>query len=213
MANMQLDVTFRNIDSSEALKSYAREKVERVNKYLDRPMEAHVVLFAERHEMHADIVIHVHQADLVLRGKAKQDDIYASIDGAMDKIERQLRRYKGKLKNHKPSANGTPLKVRLGVLAPDAMLPETLVEDGEATATPEANGAEAETEAATPADGPSVVRNTEFLAKPMTVDEAIMQMDLMNNEFYVFRNAQTEDVNVIYRRKDGNIGLIEASRE
>ena len=209
MANIQLDVTFRNIDSSEPLKDYAREKVERVTKYIDRPMEAHVVLFAERHEMHADIVIHVHQADLVLRGKAKEPDMYASIDGAVDKIERQLRRYKEKLKNHKPSANGTPLKVRLGVLTPDAMLPETLVSGGSA-AVPQPNG-----EASAPAggQGASVIRNTEFLAKPMTVDEAIMQMDLMNNDFFVFRNAQTEDVNVVYRRKDGNIGLIEASRE
>ena len=100
MAAMQLDVTFRNIESSEALKAYAREKVERVNKYVDRPMEAHVVLSSERHVMHADIQIHVAQSDLVLRGKAKEEDLYASVDVAMDKIERQLRRYKEKLKSY-----------------------------------------------------------------------------------------------------------------
>ena len=211
MAAMQLDVTFRNLESSDALKRYAREKVERVNKYVDRPMEAHVVLSSERHEMHADIRIHVHQSDLVLRGRAKQEDMYASVDVAMDKIERQLRRYKEKLKNHKPSANGAPLKVRYGVLAPEGLVPEELLADGAPTAA--GDGAETAEVPATPEGTPRIVRNTEFLAKPMTVDEAVMQMDLMNNEFLVFRDAQTAGVNVIYRRKDGNIGLIEASRE
>lgn len=211
MATMQLDVTFRNIDSTSALKRYAQEKVERVKKYVDRPMEAHVVLFAQRHHMHADIQIHVHQSELVLRGKANEEDMYASIDLAMDKIERQLRRYKEKLKNHKPSANGAPLKVRYGVLAPEGLVPEALL--GNETFTAGTDGA---LEVEAPADGesgPRVIRNTEFFAKPMTVDEAVMQMDLMNNQFLVFRDASTEGVNVIYRRKDGNIGLIEAGRE
>ena len=213
MAAMQLDVTFRNIESSEALKAYAREKVERVNKYVDRPMEAHVVLSSERHVMHADIQIHVAQSDLVLRGKAREEDLYASVDVAMDKIERQLRRYKEKLKNHKPSANGAPLKVRYGVLAPEGLVPEALLADGMPTVA--AGDAAGPDDAGAPAAGDAsrIVRNTEFLAKPMTVDEAVMQMDLMNNEFLVFRDAQTAGVNVIYRRKDGNIGLIEASRE
>ena len=214
MPAMQLDVTFRNIESSEALKAYAREKVERVNKYVDRPMEAHVVLSSERHEMHADIQIHVHQADLTLRGKAKEEDMYASVDVAMDKIERQLRRYKEKLKNHKPSANGAPLKVRYGVLAPEGLVPEELLADGVPTVGGRGRGEPRRRPATRPPSGGSrIVRNTEFLAKPMTVDEAVMQMDLMNNEFLVFRDAQTAGVNVIYRRKDGNIGLIEASRE
>ncbi len=178
MAAMQLDVTFRNIESSEALKAYAREKVERVNKYVDRPMEAHVVLSSERHEMHADIRIHVHQSDLTLRGKAKEEDMYASVDVAMDKIERQLRRYKEKLKNHKPSANGAPLKVRYGVLAPEGLVPEELLADGVPTVAAGDAASPDGASATPPAEGASrIVRNTEFLAKPMTVDEAVMQMD------------------------------------
>ena len=210
MATMQLDVTFRNIDSSEALKTYANQKVERVKKYVDRPMEAHVVLSTERHEMHADIQIHVHQSNLVLRGKAVHNDMYAALDLAIDKIERQLRRYKSKLKSHKPTASGVPLKVRYGVLAPSGLVPET--ELGFEATKPNNDSAGAvpaikEEEQA----GPRIIRSNEFLAKPMSLDEAVMQMDLMNNEFLVFRNAETEEVNIIYRRKDSNIGLIEAT--
>ena len=212
MATMQLDVTFRNIDSSDALKTYANQKVERVKKYVDRPMEAHVVLSTERHEMHADIQIHVHQSNLVLRGKSVHNDMYAALDLAIDKIERQLRRYKSKLKSHKPTASGEPLKVRYGVFAPAGLVPETelgyeATEPKEMPPTP----APAPEPAPEVSDGPRIIRSNEFLAKPMSLDEAVMQMDLMNNEFLVFRNAETEEVNIIYRRKDSNIGLIEAT--
>src|SRR3712207_4561644 len=95
---MQMNITFRQFGTSDSLKEYAREKVDRVNKLLDRAGEAHVVLSLERHLHHADITIH--SGSWVLRGREKSEDMYASIDLAMDKIERQLRRYKEKLKNH-----------------------------------------------------------------------------------------------------------------
>lgn len=190
MADIKLDVSFRNLESSPALHDYAKSRVERVLKYVDRPMDAHVTLSHRRHEMHADIQINVHQANLVLRGKAVRDDMYAALDLAMDKIERQVRRYKDKLKNHKPTPDGTPLKVKYGVLD---------------TGT-DATG---ENDAPSP---PKIIRSTEFLARPMALEDAVMQMDLMNNDFLVYRDASKGGVNVIYRRKDGNIGLIEASR-
>ncbi|NPC87077.1 ribosome-associated translation inhibitor RaiA, partial [Pyxidicoccus fallax] len=95
---MQFNITFRQFGASDSLKEYAREKVERVNRLLDRAGEAHVVLYLERHLHHADITIH--SGAWVLRGREKSDDMYASIDLAMDKIERQLRRYRDKLKTH-----------------------------------------------------------------------------------------------------------------
>jgi putative sigma-54 modulation protein len=192
---MQFSITFRHMDASDFLKDYSREKVERVNKYLDRAGSAHVTLSLERHLHHADIQIHA--GSWVLRGREKSEDMYASIDLAMDKIERQLRRYKEKLKSHHSKEfvhhqEGAlhHLKVRHDVLS----LP-----------TPEQH-AQPEVET-----GPRVIRTNEFLAKPMTVDEAVMQMDLMNNEFLVFTNAASREMNVVYRRKDGHYGLIEAS--
>lgn len=194
---MQLNITFRHMDSSDFLKTYAKEKVERVNKYLDRAGEAHVVLGVERHLHHADITIH--SGRWVLRGKEKSEDMYASIDLAMDKIERQLRRYKEKLKHHhgrdrvhhrEAHMQDALMRVRNSVLE---------ILDPESTETPE-----------TPMSQPKVVRTSELAMRSLTIDEAAVQLDLMNNDFLVFTNAETNELNVIYRRKeDGKLGLLE----
>ena len=95
---MQINITFRHFVASDSLKNYVREKLERVNKYLDQAGEAHVVLYLERHLHHADISIHAKPFNL--RGLAESEDMYASIDLAMDRIEAQLRREKDRIKNH-----------------------------------------------------------------------------------------------------------------
>jgi putative sigma-54 modulation protein len=200
---MQLNITFRNLASSDSLKEYAKDKVERVHKYLDRAGEAHVVLSLERHLHHADITIQ--SGGWLLRGREKSEDMYASIDLAMDKIERQLRRYKEKLKTHHGRERVhhrqelmNQLLVRYDVVSirppEDEPLAPAQVRD-EPEAVP----------------GPTIVRTNEFLIKPMTVEDAVMQMDLMNNDFLVFTNAASNEMNVVYRRKDGFYGLIEAS--
>ena len=192
---MQINITFRNLEATEALKVYARDKIERVNKYLDQAGEAHVVLSLERHLHHADLTIHA--GTFLLRGREKSEDMYASIDLAMDKIERQLRRYKEKLKRHHGRErihhrqemlnHREQIRVRYEVLE---------LADPEKTDQQEVS--------------PRIIRTNEFLVKPMTVDEAVMQMDLMNNDFLVFTNAASREMNVVYRRKDGHYGLIEA---
>jgi len=192
---MQINITFRNLEATEALKVYARDKIERVNKYLDQAGEAHVVLSLERHLHHADLTIHA--GTFLLRGREKSEDMYASIDLAMDKIERQLRRYKEKLKRHhgrdrihhrqEMLNHREQIRVRYEVLE---------LADPEKTDQQEVS--------------PRIIRTNEFLVKPMTVDEAVMQMDLMNNDFLVFTNAASREMNVVYRRKDGHYGLIEA---
>jgi putative sigma-54 modulation protein len=187
---MQLNITFRHIEPIDSLKNYAREKVERAHKYLDKAGDAHVVLSLERHLHHADITIH--SGPFVLRGREKSEDMYASIDLAMDKIERQLRRYKERLKNH----HG---KDRVHHRAD--LVNQAVRHDVVQVATPEESHD----------DTPRVIRTNEFLARPMGVEEAIMQMDLMNNDFLVFLNLASKELNVVYRRKDGHYGLIEAS--
>ncbi|AGC42456.1 ribosomal subunit interface protein [Myxococcus stipitatus DSM 14675] len=207
---MQFNITFRQFGASDSLKEYAREKVERVNKLLDRAGEAHVVLSLERHLHHADITIH--SGAWVLRGRDKSDDMYASIDLAMDKIERQLRRYRDKLKTHHGRERVhhrqdlvNHLKVRHAVFeVPDA-------EEPAAKPTPEAPVAKVvESAASTPISAATrVVRATQLTVKPLSVDEAVMQMNLMNNDFYVFHNVESDALGIIYRRKDGQYGLIE----
>jgi putative sigma-54 modulation protein len=109
--------------------------------------------------------------------------MYASIDAAAEKIERQLKKHKERLKNHRPAHihQHGPVRVRYEVFS---------TKDEELGMAPE------------------VLRSEEFLAKPMSVEEALMQMDLLNNDFLVFTRPESSDVNVIYRRKDGNFGLI-----
>lgn len=191
---MQMNITFRHLDPIDSLKNYAQDKVERANKYLDRAGEAHVVLTLERHLHHADITIM--SGSYVLRGRDTSEDMYASIDLAMDKIERQLRRYKERLKHHHGRDRVhhrhdlmAQLKVRHDVVSmPD---PEHTATSVEST--------------------PRVIQTNEFLVRPMSIEEAIMQMDFMNKDFYVFTNSTSNEMNVVYRRKDGHYGLIEAS--
>lgn len=185
---MQVSVTFRHMEPTHALKSFAQEKVLRINKLFSKPTEAHVVLSLEKYMHKADITVSAN--GLLMRGEEKSEDMYQSIDRAIDKIERQLKRYQEKLKSHNAREDGK-FKVRLNVLEHEAPAPAEVV--------PENHPA------------PKVVRTREFMAKPMQVDEAIMQMDLLHNDFLVFQNSATHEVNVLYRRKDGSFGLIEAA--
>jgi putative sigma-54 modulation protein len=206
---MQMNITFRQFGASDSLKEYAREKVDRVNRLLDRAGEAHVVLSLERHLHHADITIH--SGSWVLRGREKSEDMYASIDLAMDKIERQLRRYKDKLKSHhgrekvhhRQDLMNQLSRVRHAVFE----MPE---DQAPAAPEPETNGAQAAPQAPAPeAEAPRMLRTTHLTVKQLKVEEAVMQMNLMNNDFYVFHNVETNAMSVLYRRKDGQYGLIE----
>ena len=211
---MQMNITFRQFGTSDALKEYAREKVDRVNKLLDRAGEAHVVLSLERHLHHADITIH--SGSWVLRGREKSEDMYASIDLAMDKIERQLRRYKDKLKthhgrervHHRQELVEQLSRVRHAVFD---MPGEHEEFTSEQPPQPSQQAKDATTQAtqAEAASEPRMLRTTHLTVKQLKVEEAVMQMNLMNNDFYVFHNVETNAMSVLYRRKDGQYGLIE----
>ncbi len=184
---MQVHITFRNLETSEALKLYVQEKIDHVvHKFVDGATEAHVVLSLERYLHHADIQIHAGR--FYLRGHEKSEDMYKSVDLGMDKIEKQIRRWKDRIRDHKgkehPLAH-QPQKVTYRIFSAS---PESLAEIG----------------------GPQILEQSEIEARTMTVDEAVMQMDLANNDFLVFQNASSRHVNVVYRRADGNYGLIEA---
>jgi putative sigma-54 modulation protein len=176
---MQVNITFRHLEPTEALKSHATEKVEHVQRYVDRPSDAHVVLYLENLMHHADITLKA--GPYLVRGQARSADMYASIDQAAEKIERQLKKHKEKLKSHKaaPMNGFKPVDVRHDVLAAERQ----------------------------PSD--RVVKSTTFQAKPMSLDEAILQLDLLESQFFVFQNARDRAINVVYRRGDGNLGLIE----
>jgi putative sigma-54 modulation protein len=184
---MQVNITFRNMFATDALRNHVQDKLEKVvDKYLDKVSEAHVTLSLERYLHLADI--NLHAGHFHVRGREKTEDMYASIDAAVDKIERQLKKYKERLRSHRPAhVHATePVRVRYEIL--------------------ESKGIEGMQ--------PEVVRTDEFLAKPMNVEEALMQMDLLNNDFLVFARPESpNEMSVVYRRRDGNFGLIQSSGE
>ncbi len=180
---MQITTTFRHMESSEALKNYVEEKLERVQKYIDEPVVAQVFLTVEKIRHIAEITITA--KGITIKASEETNDMYAAVDAVLDKIERQLRRYKEKIKEHKPSSEESDRKVRKSIVEAESL------------------GRKEE---------PVIIKSKTFSIKPMSVEEAVMQMDLLHKDFLVFTDSATEDINVIYRRKDGNYGLIEPQK-
>jgi putative sigma-54 modulation protein len=172
---MQLSVTARNLEITPALRSYAEEKLTRLTKYLEQIVTVHVVLSVNKHRQTAEVTMRVR--DLTIRAEEESDDLYSSIDLVVEKLERQILRYKERIMTH--------------------------------GARNAARGNRVSAEAPSPEEEPRVVKNKRFAVKPVPMDEAIMQMNLLGHNFYVFRNSETEEVNVLYRRRDGHYGLIE----
>lgn len=180
---MQVSVTFRHVDPTAALKDFASEKIGRIDKYLQSAADAHVVLSVEKYMHQADITIKAH--GMMMRGKEKSEDMYNSIDRAVSKIERQIKRYRNKLTSHKPR-EGNAAKFRLNYLA-----------------------AEAEPDVVETRPHPQVIESKEIEVRPLTLEEAVMQMDLLDNDFLVFLNPTSGSMNVLYRKSEGQFGLIE----
>ena len=174
---MQTSVTFKNVDSSEDLKSYVMDKLNRLDKYLYNPAEANVVLLVEKFRHIAEIKITGDR--LNVNGKEETGDLYSAIDMVLDKLEKQIKKNKQKTREHRSNS-----KAGMRDIAVD----ETLPGDDEA-------------------EGQIHVRNIEY--KPMHVEDAVMQIGLANDNFLVFTNAATDQVNVLYRRRDGDFGLIQ----
>ncbi len=178
---MQTSVTFKNLDPSETLKSYVQDKLDRFDKFLYNPAIATVVLSVEKFRHIAEINITGDR--LSINGKEETNDMYSAIDMVLDKLDKQIKKNKQKNRARK----GRSKTRTKGAIAEDITL------------------LHAHDEAARHVK----VENIEY--KPMDVEEAIMQMDLVNNNFLVFANAKTDKVNVLYRRKDGDYGLIQPS--
>jgi putative sigma-54 modulation protein len=193
---MQFSVTFRHMEATDAIKEYAREKVERIKKYFPDPIMAHVVFSTERGYQHvADVNIQLHNG-LAIKGRETTEDMYSSIDLVMAKIERQVRRYKEKIRGHKARADLSSIPVLYSVIAGEEETAEAAEAEKRGTAPPASAGA-------------NIIKSQKFPAHAMSVDEAVMQLNLLGEQFLVFRNGETGQVNVVYKRDDGNYGLIE----
>lgn len=171
------------MDSSDAVRRYAEERVDRLTRLIDRGVEAQVTLESGKHAYTAHVEL-VTDGSLSMRGIHRSDDLQSAIDAAVERILRQVKRYRAKIKNHRPPAH------------PGQKLRQTIFE------APVEEGAETKT--------PQIVKQETVIARPMSVADAVMHMDLSGTEFLVFTRIESSQVNIVYRLPDGQFGLIEA---
>ncbi|MEX1028719.1 MAG: ribosome-associated translation inhibitor RaiA [Paenibacillaceae bacterium] len=182
---MNINIRGENLEVTGALREYVEKKLNRLERYLDIPpaSDAHVTLRVQRDKQNVEVTIPLRGA--VLRAEEKNEDMYASIDLVVDKLEGQIRKHKTKA-NRKFNKGGI----------------RDLFIDNSETNTAAYSEAEDELE---------VVRTKNFIMKPMDVEEAILQMNLIGHTFFVFANMDNNQINVVYKRDDGRYGLIETA--
>lgn len=183
---MNLDFTVRNFTLTPAIKKFAREQTKKIAKLLDERdhLRLHLTMAIEKHRNLAELVLTM--GEQVLTGKAVTDDMYQSITQATEKLTRQVNKLKEKTE--------TKRKTRASVKT--------------VTAAAEAARAEAEGEPADAPQKPRIIPTRRYAVKPMTPDDAAAGLS-PKEQFIVFRNVETDRVGVLYRRPDGNFGLIE----
>ena len=174
---MRLQVKGKNLDVSDSIRSYAEDKLRKLERQLADPTQIELELSVERNPSIS--ANHVAEATIwtkgpTLRAREASADMRASIDQLVDKLERQVKRYRQKRRRRTGRDNGSNFEPARA-----------------------AN------------DEPVIVKTKQFAVKPMTPEEAVLQLELIGHDFFVFQNADSGEVNVVYRRRDGHYGLIE----
>jgi len=178
---MRITVSGKNdIEVTDALRNVVEKKLSKLEKYFNKDADVRVTLGLQRNYHIVEITVPIN--GMIFRAEEATDDMYSSIDNAVEKLEKQILKHKTKLE--KRFANGKSIRFDV--------IPEI----------PEENRVEEEKEF-------EIVKTKKFAIKPMTPDEAILQMNMLGHSFFVFTNAETDELNVVYRRKDGKYGLIE----
>jgi putative sigma-54 modulation protein len=176
---MKIEYTGRNFTVSPAIKKHIGEHFKKINTVLNGANRAHVILSVGKHHRHLAEIV-VHWHDHSLTSKADTTDMYASALQAIDKLHKQVIKVKGKIIDR--SHHASPVSV----VAPSPVPP----------VEPEQ-------------DGPRIIRSRRYSIKPMTPEEAMLRVQESADQFVVFRDSETDRIGVLYKRKDGNYGLIE----
>ncbi len=187
---MQVTITGKQLDVGDALREHVEANLaDAVAKYFDQAIESTVVFSssAKGRLIRADIAVHAGR-NIQMRGRAEAADAYAAFDAALERIAKRLRRYKRRLRDHRKGASDDALPALKFVIA-----------DSDSDEKIEAS---AETQ-------PVVIAEMTTPVETMTVGEAVMQMDLVDTSALMFRNSAHGGFNVVYRRRDGNIGWID----
>ncbi len=173
-------ITGKNIQITDAIRNYIRGEIEGLEKYYEKIISAHVILIVEKERKIAEITLQT--AGSTLHVDDVSDDMYKSMDQAVDHLKRKLKKLKEKMIDKKRQFDKTKFTLQ---------------------------NMERREEGVETEEGHHIVVVDRYVKKPMTVEEAAMQLELVDNDFLVFYNNNAERVNVIYQRKDGNFGLID----
>ena len=173
---MNIKFVGKNVEVTDALREVTEKKLSKLEKFFQEVIEGTVTFSTQKNNKTIEVTIDI--PGTIIRAEETSDDMYASIDRAVDVLERQMRKYKTRLmKKYKEGQT-----IRFENVIP-------LQEDED--------------------DRPKIVKTKKFTLKPMNYEEAVLKMELLRHNFFVFRNGETDDISVIYKRKDGNYGLIE----
>ena len=179
---MNYNIRGENLEVTPSLREYVEKKIGKLERYFDTTPVADVNVNLQVFNKQQIIEVTIPMPQLLLRAEESHEDMYAAIDLVVEKLERQIRKHKTKV-NRKFRQEGSLKYMFRNDIEPVSM--EEINEDLE------------------------VVRTKRFTLKPMDTEEAILQMDMLGHNFFIFNNAVNGDTNVVYRRKDGNYGLIE----
>ena len=186
---MRYQISGKQIDVGEALTTHVKAEIgEVIEKYAQRPTECVVVFSKSAHEFVSETVIHL-STGLSVQAKGHSPEIYAAFESCRERLDKQIRRYKRRLRNHHNDRNAP---VEFGAAASYILAPSEDAEDAEPDTL-----------------APVVIAEMETKIPSITVGEAVMQMELAGQKMLVFRNEGHGGVNVVYRREDGNIGWID----
>lgn len=183
---MELSINVHNIKLTDQLQKYVEKKTGRLDRYMPNLSEARIEL-AEQHARNveerqvAQLTVRDHRGT-ILRAEERSNDIFAAVDAVVDKMYRQMSRYRGKKRRNR--RGGVEVEELVGA---EPLPIEEAMEDSDNI----------------------VVRRKRFSLRPMSVDEAADQMELLGHDFYVFFNSEDEAINVVYRRRDNNYGLLQ----
>ncbi len=186
---MNFNIRGDNIEVTPALRNYSEKKVSKLERYFDGTPNSDVYINLKVFNSEQLVEVTIPMPGLLLRAEESHDDMYAAIDLVVEKLERQIRKHKTKV--NRKFRQGGAIKFAFangnGNVAPSTT---TLLEEEEDE------------------DEFQVVRNKRFDLKPMDTQEAILQMDMLGHNFFVFSHAESGETNVVYKRKDGKYGLI-----
>ena len=178
---MRVTYSGKSVSFSERDREYAEKKLQRLARYFSSAREAHLSHKTQRNWQTVEVLLDLD--GMLLRAEGRDSDLHASIDQVVDRLEEQVKRYKSKIRSHKGRADAPTVA---------SILAEAGEEDAPSADEPQ----------------PAVVRRKQVAIKPMNADEAALQMELLHHDFFAFLDADSGLMSVLYRRRDGDYGLL-----